>query len=144
MKTRADRKRGVRIGPKAMALALAGALVAPAGAAPAAIHLSCRGQNSAPDEAARLLCEALAAELSQRLPDRTLLRDGAAPAEALTLVLTVTSALPSQISAYLSWRHGTDRGATMPLSLSVEDSPLRPHMYAQLARGLVAEAEFGQ
>jgi hypothetical protein len=132
----------VRLGRRRIAATLIACVVAlSVTAAPAPITLTCQAANEAPAGPVGLLCDALAEQLDQRAPGRPVLRDAAAPPpEALALVLTVTQALPHQITAQLAWQAGEEHGTTPPLSLSVVDTTLRPGMYDRLARALLAHA----
>ncbi len=123
----------------ALALVLGGAAGAQA-VTPGPVILTCARAQSVPQATAQTLCDAMAGQLASALPNRQVQQDGVAPEGALALVLTVTQALPQQITAHLAWRDGAAQGVTPPLSLSVEDTILRPHMYDRLARVLIVQA----
>ena len=102
---------------------------------PAPVFLTCVAAPGVPEAPQLALCDALADELTpgQSGPPGRAQRRGAQG--AMSVVLTVTQALPQQITADLAWQDGTARGSAPPLSLSVVDTALKQSMYGQLVAG---------
>lgn len=131
--------RRFRAAQAVLVLAVGSALWAQA-MTPAPVFLTCVAAPGVPEAPQLALCDALADELRQANPDRPVERSGAAPEGAMSVVLTVTQALPQQITADLAWQDGTARGSAPPLSLSVVDTVLKQSMYGQLVQALIKQS----
>ncbi len=106
----------------------------------APLVLSCQAADGVPGTQAAALCEAVAAVLAKADPARAILREGPGPDDAIEV--TVLKAGKRSLTAELAWRAGGVSGQSPPLSVTVSDAILAPHIYRQLAAALLNESDW--
>ena len=149
-RSRADPMRGhtgarrMAILPLLAAFALSGAQAGAAPPSAAPILLSCTGAGGTDKAVVVALCDALAAEMRARAPDRSLRRPGPGeprPAGAWHGVLEVVRTEPSLWEGRLVWEvigdEGAGRAAGPFVQTSSVDAPLGAGAYRAFARGIV-------
>ena len=135
-----------------LALLIFGAAVSVARADKTPFLLSCHGVPKTDAAITATLCDALAAELDKRKPDRVILRSAAPdplPRRAWDVVLEVTRTEDYHWEAHLTWgrtgrRSDGKRTTGPPVEIFGMDAPLGRGAYSHFVRSLlkVSKPEF--
>ncbi len=104
----------------------------------APLVLVCHAADGVPGAQATAFCEAVALFLSETDPVRG--KSGARSGD--TIEVTVLAAEKRSLTAALTWRSGGASGQSPPLSVTVSDALLAPHIYRQLAAALINESDW--
>ena len=135
-----------------VALLIAGAVASGAWADKAPLLLSCQGAPNTDTAVVATLCDALAAELDERKPDRVTRRStvqDTLPKRAWDVVLEVTRTEDYHWEAHLAWgktgrRNNAERTTGPDVEIFGMDAPLGPGAYSHFIRSLlkVSKPEF--
>ena len=133
---------GKRHGGRGRVSAIIVALLWAQAVSAAPLVLSCQAVAGVAGKLAAPICDAVASVLSETEPARMVTRDSAGPDSAEQIEVTVLAADKQGLTAQLAWRSGGASGSSPPLTLSVTDAILAPHMYEQLAVALLTESDW--
>ncbi len=110
----------------------------------ASLVLSCRAAEGVAGARVTALCEAVVSVLAETDPTREITRDDTGSEQADMIEVTVLAADKRSLTAELAWRAQGAMGQSPPLSLTVSDAILAPHIYRQLAVALLNESDWPQ
>lgn len=118
---------------------------------PAPILLSCHGKTKTDAAVVTNLCDALAAELQERVPKRVVLRNvpsDPVPRNAWDVVLEVTRTENYHWEGRLTWgmtgrKSGRGRTTGPPVEIFGMDAPLSPGAYSHFIRSLLKVSKPG-
>ena len=106
----------------------------------APLVLVCQAADGVPGAQAMALCEAVISVLSEADPAREVVQGAPGADEAVEV--TVLAAGKRSVTAGLLWRARGVSGESPPLSVTVSDAILAPHIYRQLAAALLNESDW--